>query len=139
MSKLSFLQKLETAPKATFEKLDAVKSKRMGGVKTLYIPSVEEVAEAIKAIPKGETKTIDELRSELAKIGKADTACPAKTLKYWKWMASLEEELLEENLQYKIPWWRVLKDGKPSRHMPGGTANQVAILQSEGFYFKPKQ
>jgi len=132
MAKLSFLEKLETAPKAIFEVLDNKKSKRMGGVKTLYIPSVDDVAQAIKAIPKGETKTIEELRSHLAKIAKADTACPAKTIKYWKWMASLSQEALTKNSRYDIPWWRVLKDGKPSRHMPGGPDNQILILKAEG-------
>ena len=83
MSVLSFLEKLKTAPKSSFHALDANKSERMGGVSTLYIPLVSEVADAIKAIPKGETRTIEQLRAYLAKVGKADTACPAKILKYW--------------------------------------------------------
>ena len=136
MARLSYLQKLETAPKATFETLDIQKSKRMGGVKTLYIPSVHDVAEAIKAIPKGETKTIDDLRKQLAKIANADTACPAKTIKYWKWMASLSEEDVNKSTKYDIPWWRVMKDGKPSRHMPGGCDNQVLLLKAEGVKIK---
>ncbi len=135
MSKSSFSEKLKTAPKASFEVLDIMKRKRMGGAKTLYIPSVEDVAQVIKAIPKGGTKTIDELRSQLANIANADTACPAKTIKYWKWMANLNQETLEQNSQYNIPWWRVLKEGKASRHMPGGTINQIAILKSAGFTF----
>jgi hypothetical protein len=53
MPKLSFLDKLETTPGASFIVLDPIKSKRLGGVKTLYIPSVNEVAKVIKAIPKG--------------------------------------------------------------------------------------
>lgn len=132
MSKLSLLEKLQTAPQANFNILDSIKSKRMGGVRTLYIPSVEEVAQAIKAIPKGKTKTIEELRAFIANLGNAETACPAKTIKYWKWMACLPEELQAKNPKYIIPWWRVLKDGKPSRHMPGGISNQLVILKSEG-------
>jgi len=31
-----------------------------------------------------------------------------------------------------MPWWRVLKDGKPSRHMPGGIAEQLVRLKAEG-------
>lgn len=132
MPKSSFLEKLHTAPKASFEKLDSIKSKRMGGVTTLYIPSVEDVAKAIKAIPKGETKTIEELREYLANIGSAETACPAKTIKYWKWMANLPGEIIEKNPRFNIPWWRVLKDGKASRHMPGGVDNQLFLLRGEG-------
>lgn len=134
MDNLSILEKLQNAPrKGVFEKLDRYKSKRMGGVKTNYIPTVEEVAKVIKAIPKGQTKTIVDLRTSLAKIGKAESACPAATLKYWKWMANLSEEFKRKYPEYNIPWWRVLKDGQPSRHMPGGTENQKLILKSEGF------
>jgi hypothetical protein len=39
------------------------------------------VAKAIKAIPEGKTKTIVELRSDLAILGNAETACPAVTIK----------------------------------------------------------
>ncbi|MXV51272.1 hypothetical protein GS399_09855 [Pedobacter sp. HMF7647] len=135
MSNISFLEKLQTAPQATFHKLDVVKSKRMAGAQTLYIPSVSDVAETIRKIPKGETKTIEQLRDDLAKIGKADTACPAKTIKYWKWMASLNESPVKYP-EYDIPWWRVLKSGKPSRHMPGGIENQLKILKAEGVDIK---
>jgi alkylated DNA nucleotide flippase Atl1 len=136
MPDLSFLKKLETAPAASFIVLEPVKSRRMGGVKTLYIPSVAQVAEIIKAIPSGETRTIEELRAALAKIGKADTACPAKTIKYWKWMASIADEVKIANPVYDIPWWRVLKDGKPSRHMPGGIENQKLLLKRENVILK---
>ncbi len=131
MAALSLLEKLATAPPASFVVLDPIKSKRMGGVKTLYIPSVAQVAQIIQAIPQGETRTIDELRAALARVGHAETACPAKTIKYWKWMASIPDELKIANPQYDIPWWRVLKDGKPSRHMPGGIENQKLLLKRE--------
>ena len=132
MDNNTILEKLKNEPEGVVEILDAVKSKRMGGVKSNYLPSVEEVAAAIKSIPTGQTKTIRELRSGLAKIANTDTACPAKILKYWKWMANLSDESKLENSQYDIPWWRVLKDGKPSRHMPGGVEHQKKLLRSEG-------
>src|SRR4051812_9404094 len=136
MPKLSYLEKLKMAPKGGFHVLDSAKSRRMAGALTLYIPSVEEVADAIKAIPEGETRTIEDLRATLCKIAHADTSCPAKTLKYWKWMANLPDELKKEYQEYDIPWWRVLKDGKPSRHMPGGIENQKRILKSENVVCK---
>ncbi|MBE7171501.1 MAG: MGMT family protein [Williamsia sp.] len=132
MNQSSIRAKLGTAPEACFVVLDPVKSKRMGGAKTLYIPSVEDVAKAIRAIPRGETRTIEQLRSQLATWGHAETACPANTIKYWKWMANLSDELQPENKDYQIPWWRVLKNGKASRHMPGGIDNQLSILRNEG-------
>ncbi len=43
-------------------KMNTIKSKCLGGAITLYIPSVEKVANAISVIPKDETKTIQEVR-----------------------------------------------------------------------------
>jgi 6-O-methylguanine DNA methyltransferase, DNA binding domain len=129
MGKASFLEKLRSAPAASFHVLEPAKASRMKA-KTLYIPSVEDVAKAIAAIPKGQTRTIIELRRDLASIGNAETACPAKTIKYWKWLAAAQG--LEAGSVHDIPWWRVLKDGKPSRHMPGGIELQTALLRSEG-------
>ncbi len=132
MEKNLILEKLNNAQPGITESLDEVKSKRMGGGNTNYIPSVDEVATLINAIPKGQTRTIQDLRSELAKLHNTDTACPAKVIKYWKWMANLSDELKVVYTKYDIPWWRVLKDGKLSRHMPGGVAAKKKLLQSEG-------
>jgi alkylated DNA nucleotide flippase Atl1 len=126
----SILAKLQSAPAGSFHVLDPAKAKRMHA-KTLYIPSPLEVAEAIRRIPRGETRTIVELRRELAKLGNAETGCPAATIKYWKWLAQATQEYPEETA-YAIPWWRVLRDRKPSRHMPGGLERQTALLREEG-------
>lgn len=126
------LKKLKKSPQSITEALDDTKSKRMGGATTNYIPSVAEVAQLINSIPKGQTRTIYELRFELAQLHNTDTACPAKILKYWKWMANLSDEHKLTNKQFDIPWWRVLKDGKLSRHMPGGVNNQRKLLNNEG-------
>ncbi len=133
----STLEKLRNAEPSSFHELDPAKAKRMNA-KTLYIPSVEDVAKAICAIPKGTTKTIVELRHDLAMRGKAETACPAKTIKYWKWLALASDtpEFIATNKALTIPWWRVLKDGKPSRHMPGGIEAQIACLKAEGVMLK---
>jgi hypothetical protein len=131
MVKQSFLEKLELAPASSFHFLDSAKAKRMN-VKTLFIPSPLDVAKVIAAIPKGETRTIIDLRRELAVFGKAETACPAKTIKYWKWLSYAYDEVHEKESKYVAPWWRVLKDGKPSRHMPGGIERQTALLKDEG-------
>jgi len=136
MPDISLLKKLTSAPQGFIEHLDEHKSKRMAGAISNYIPSVAEVAVLINSIPKGETRTINELRSEMAKIHNTDTACPAKILKYWKWMANLPDDQKLTYNQYDIPWWRVLKDGKPSRHMPGGVSNHGKLLQNEGVIFE---
>ena len=138
MNDQTILKKLATAKGGVFEKLDERKSKRMGGAKTIYLPTVAEVAEVISAIPKGETRTIADLRSAIAKEVNTDTSCPAAILKYWKWMANLSDDLKLIHKEYDIPWWRVLKGGKPSRHMPGGIVNQKRMLQIEGAIVFPE-
>jgi len=127
----AFTEKLQNAPKGSFHVLDPAKAKRMRA-KTLYIPSPEDVAKVISAIPAGETRTIVDLRRELAAMGGAETACPAATNKYWKWLAQASDELQATDSIYIIPWWRVLKDGRPSRHMPGGIERQISLLEMEG-------
>ena len=131
----SFLEKLQGAPAALFHVLDPAKAARMNAA-TLFIPAPADVANAIAAIPHGETRTIVELRGELATIGNAETACPAKTIKYWKWLAHAADEAQGSDSRYAIPWWRVLKDGKPSRHMPGDIERQIALLSAEGIQVK---
>ncbi len=130
MTQPTFLEKLQSAPAASFHVLEPAKAKRMHA-KTLYIPCPEDVANAIAAIPQGETRTIVDLRRALAAQGSAETACPAATIKYWKWMAQAYQEALSADQRFAVPWWRVLKDGKPSRHMPGGVEGQLALLHAE--------
>ncbi|MEY4530397.1 MAG: hypothetical protein RLZZ156_1118 [Deinococcota bacterium] len=122
MNQTELLEKLRLAPESSFHILEPKKAKRMNA-KTLFIPAPSDVAKVITAIPFGETRTILELRRELALLGKAETACPAKTIKYWKWLAFTQPP--------SFPWWRVLKDGKPSPHMPGGVEQQMALLEAE--------
>jgi 6-O-methylguanine DNA methyltransferase, DNA binding domain len=131
MPKPSFLRKVQTAPAGSFHVLEPEKAKRLNAA-TMYIPSPGDVAAAINAIPSGETRTLREIRQRLAVVGQAETACPAKTVVYWKWLAAATEELEGQASEFSIPWWRVLKDGKPSRHMPGGIEHQIALLRDEG-------
>lgn len=130
MPQQSLIEKLQQAPAASFHVLEPAKAKRLNA-QTLFIPAPHDVAQAIAAIPPGQTRTIVDLRRELAAQGNAETACPAATIKYWKWMANAEAEL-EDDSPYQVPWWRVLKDGKPSRHMPGGCERQIELLRAEG-------
>ncbi|MFN5060104.1 MAG: hypothetical protein ACK5GU_09320, partial [Chloroflexota bacterium] len=60
--------------------------------------------------------------------------CPSRTTLYWKWLAALTAELAGTPSPYAIPWWRVLKEGKPHQHMPGGIVNHTQLLRSEGVY-----
>ena len=124
---MKFHKKLSEAAPGSFHVLDPEKAKRLGGA-TLYIPSTDDVRAAINGIPFGETRTIVQLRNQLAKEAGADVACPAKTIGYWKWMAFATEDEGGEPL----PWWRVLKDGKIGNLLPGGAEAHRERLRNEG-------
>jgi alkylated DNA nucleotide flippase Atl1 len=48
----------------------------------------------------------------------------------------VSESKAYSNTIRSIPWWRVLKDGKPSCHMPGGVDEQILRLKTEGVELK---
>ena len=131
MAKQSYRYKLASAPPGTVEVLDAAKALRMKAA-TMYIPAPAEVAGLIAAIPEGETRTLGDLREELAAQSRAQSVCPASITKYWKWLAWASDEDGNAEPTLAVPWWRVLKDGKPSRHLPGGADRQMALLRAEG-------
>jgi hypothetical protein len=134
VAKQSYADKLASAPPGTVHVLDEAKAQRMRAA-TMYIPAPSEVAGMIAAIPPGETRTLRDLREELAAQGLAETVCPASISKYWRWLAWASDEEGGDGdgePQFAVPWWRVLKDGKPGRNLPGGVARQVALLRAEG-------
>jgi hypothetical protein len=134
MPEITFLEKLKLSPEGSFHVLEPAKAKRMKAG-TMYIPSPLDVARAIAAIPEGETRTLMELRRALAATGKAETACPFITSRYWKWLAYAYDEAVKEP-PFTVPWWRVLKDGKPGKLLPGGIERQTELLEQEGVRLK---
>lgn len=127
----SFLNKLQHAPAGSFHILEGSKAAKLRA-NTMYVPSPHDIAEAIQAIPAGQTRTLRDIRRDIAIAHNADTTCPSRTTLYWKWLAQATVELGETPSPYAIPWWRVLKDGKLSPQMPGGIANQRELLRREG-------
>ncbi|HLO98789.1 MAG TPA: hypothetical protein VK171_09370 [Fimbriimonas sp.] len=124
---MKFTKQLSEVREGSFHVLDPAKAKRMAAA-TMYIPSSAEVLAAISEIGSGSTLTVAQLRKKIASQHGADTACPAVVLKVWKWgAAAVETEGYPE-----FPWWRVTKDGKPSRHMPGGEEEHRLRLLREG-------
>jgi 6-O-methylguanine DNA methyltransferase, DNA binding domain len=130
MPPTSILHKLETAPAGSFHALDSAKAARMRA-NTMYIPSPLDIAEAIRAIPHGQTRSLRDIRHDIAVAHHADITCPSRSTLYWKWLAHASVELGDTPSPYAIPWWRVLKDGKLNPQMPGGIVNQRTLLQRE--------
>ena len=131
MTPKTILHKLETAPVGSFHVLDGAKATRMRA-STMYIPSPLDIAEAIRAIPYGQTRSLRDIRRDIAVAHHADITCPSRSTLYWKWLAHASAELGDTPSPYAIPWWRVLKDGKLNPQMPGGITNHAMHLHAEG-------
>ena len=128
---LPFLTKLHRAPAGSFHVLTGAKAVRLRA-NTMYIPSPLDIATVIQAIPAGQTRTLRDIRNDIAIAHHADITCPSRSTIYWKWLAHATVSLDGTPSPYAIPWWRVLKDGKLSPQMPGGIANQRELLRREG-------
>lgn len=113
-------------------KLNAEAQKRWGG-KTMVIPAPIEVDEIMKTAKKGKILTINDIRTQLAKKHKVETACPITT-GIFAWIASHAAE--EERLAGKkkvTPYWRTVKStGELNDKYPGGIAAQKRMLEEEG-------
>lgn len=113
-------------------KLNAEAQKRWGG-KTMVIPAPIEVDEIMKTAKKGKILTINDIRTQLAKKHKVETACPITT-GIFAWIASHAAE--EERLAGKkkvTPYWRTVKStGELNDKYPGGIEAQKRMLEEEG-------
>jgi hypothetical protein len=124
-------QKMQSAPPPVVADLEGRKAERFNA-KTMLIPSPLQVQEAISQIPPGETKTVLELRQELAAQSNADVTCPRTMTICWQLVAEVAEEDRDENNPTIAPWWRVTREGKSDPKMPGGRDNHQALLRAEG-------
>lgn len=97
----------------------------------MLLPCPTTVAAVLKRIPKGKLVTIDLIRAELARQFKVDTTCPFNT--------KLCLRAIANGPQYKVAYWRVLRDnGDLINYYPGGVAGQGALLKEEGFKLEKK-
>ncbi len=124
------LTKLQTAPAGAVHVLDPAKAARMHA-RTMYVPSPLDIAQYIQAIPYGETRDLADIRRTLAEHHQVDITCPSRTTLYWKWLAAYSDSINNAPSHYTIPWWRVLKNGKPHPTLPGGSANHLRRIQAE--------
>lgn len=130
MRATSFTEKLCKAPKGAFYVLVPEKAERMKAA-TMYVPSPADIAHVLNTIPAGTTIRHETLKAKLAKLGKADIACPMMTTRYWSWIAASSAEPDYATSPFQAPWWRVVKEGKPVKVLPGGTFSQEVRLKAE--------
>lgn len=77
---------------------------------TMLISSPGDIAAYLAKIPRGETRTMDRLRNELARKAGANAMCPVTTAIYLRVVAEVVLRDLEEGkrLEEVVPFWRVV-------------------------------
>lgn len=118
--------------------LGAAAAARWGGT-TMTIAAPREVDALMRAVPRGQVTTINELRSALARKHRTDTTCPITT-GIFSWIAAhaaAEGEAAGE--KRTTPYWRTLKaGGELNPKYPGGIAGVRRKLAAEGHAFEKR-
>jgi hypothetical protein len=80
---------------------------------SMLVSSPQEVAEYIRSIPMGETRSIEQLRADLAAKHQADATCPASTPIFLRVVseAAFEDLYTGRNPEAVVPFWRVVEPG----------------------------
>ena len=86
-----------------------IKMEKFYGKGKMLHPSVEEIEELIKTVPKGKIATIDALAKRLAKDFGTDVTCPMRTGNAIKKIA---ERYSQDNVDFQIPFWRIVRSDK---------------------------
>jgi hypothetical protein len=104
---------------------------------TMLISSPGDIAVYVARIPRGETRTMDRLRNELARKAGADAMCPVTTAIYLRVVAEVALQDLDEGkrLDEVVPFWRVVTpDSKVAKKLSGGpdrVAHLIALDRGE--------
>jgi alkylated DNA nucleotide flippase Atl1 len=109
-SKKSWKEKLHCGASSEVKPLGKAFSGYKAGDRML-IPTPMMVDEYIQAIPKGEVRTLKQMRDDLAAVHGADLTCPLCAGIFTRICAEAANEALEMGAQPEsvTPYWRVLE------------------------------
>lgn len=102
----------------------------------MLISSPEDIAKFVASIPKGETRTIARLRSDLAKRANSDAMCPVTTAIYLKVVAelSLSELASGKSTDEVVPFWRIIDpSSKLASKLSCGREGIEHLLRLDGY------
>ena len=88
---------------------------------TMLIPNVTMIANSIRRVPPGQTRSLDAVRKELAALEGADATCPVTTQHHIRTIADAAVAAYEAGETDVVPFWRVIDPAKPnSKRLAGG-------------------
>lgn len=90
----------------------------------LYVATPEIIAKYVRSIPAGETRSVEQLRRDLARRNRADATCPVSTAIFLRSVAEIAlKQLAEGTLRDSVvPFWRVITaDTKIAKRLPVGS------------------
>jgi hypothetical protein len=111
----------------------------------LFVGTPEVVANYVKKIPNGETRTIERMRREIARSNDCDAMCPVSTAIFLRMVAEGAWDELQEGKtpDMVVPFWRVIEAGstiaKKLRADSAWLTHQRAIETSSPTKAKGKQ
>jgi alkylated DNA nucleotide flippase Atl1 len=95
----------------------------------MLIASPLSIQDYVSQIPRGEVRTLSQLRAHLANQHNADYTCPLTTGIFLNVVA----KAAEEEQRRDIPWWRVVRDnGRMQDKFPDAPERQARLLADEG-------
>lgn len=127
-------QKLEGVRPAHVETLDKPFGGAAPGAKML-IATPRDVDDYMRAVPKGEARTIAQMRADLAVAHGADLTCPLTTGIFARIAAEVALEEVEAGADPTevTPFWRVIDAGSPlAKKLSCGAAFTHARRAAEG-------
>lgn len=84
----------------------------------LLIPTPRQIEAYVEAIPEGETRTVQQMREQLAKDEAADVACPMCSGMFLKIVC---EASLDPHADVQAPFWRIVDPKSPlAKKLPCG-------------------
>lgn len=102
---------------------------------SIVVATPKEVTAYLRRIPKGQTRSVEALRSHLARKYKADAACPLTTGIFLRIAAeaALEKMAAGAPVGSAAPFWRVVDPGSPlAKKLSCGPSFIMARRRAEG-------
>jgi hypothetical protein len=81
----------------------------------LYVATPDIVADYVRKVPPGQTRSVEQMRRDLAKRNKADATCPVSTAIFLRSVAEVSLRQMAEGAASAevTPFWRVIEAGTP--------------------------